>query len=188
MKMCRLEEVACDFRGVGCDGRFLREDQENHARENSDKHLTLTASVAVETKDSLIKKLLDQDERHKEEEQKLREKIKEQEQQLIEQQQITQQQQISKQQSEVDQTEENKLELRRQLQSHEKRFAEEVQESIELKIKSLKQKFWQSLSLYATGLKHIFVMTDFSKEKLKDNPGDWKSPAMYTHIRGYKFC
>ena len=31
-------------------------------------------------------------------------------------------------------------------------------------------------------------MSYFSKEKLKDKPGDWKSPAMYTHIRGYKFC
>ena len=86
MKMCRLEEVACEFRGVGCDGRFLREDRENHAHKNSDKHLTLTASLAVETKDRLIKKLLDQDERHKEEVKKLREKIKEQEEQLTEQQ------------------------------------------------------------------------------------------------------
>ena len=55
MKMCRLEEVACDFKSVGCDGHFLREDRENHTRENSDKHLTSTASLAVETKDSLIK-------------------------------------------------------------------------------------------------------------------------------------
>ena len=38
------------------------------------------------------------------------------------------------------------------------------------------------------GINHSFVMTDFSKEKLKDKPGDWKSPAMYTHTRGYKFC
>ena len=89
MKICRLEEVPCEFRGVGCDGRFLREDQENHARENSDKHLTLTASLAVETKDRLIGKLLDQDERHKEEDKKLRGKIKEQEQQLTQQLQMT---------------------------------------------------------------------------------------------------
>ena len=87
MKMCQLEEVSCEFRDVGCDGRFLREDRENYERENSDKHLILTASLAVETKDSLVKKILNQGERHKEEEQKLREKIKEQEKQLTEQQQ-----------------------------------------------------------------------------------------------------
>ena len=172
MKMCRLEEVSCEFRGVGCDGRFLREDQENHARENSDKHLTLTASLAVETKDNLIKKLLDQDERHKEEEKKLREKIKEQEQQLTQQQL-----QLTEQQSKVVQTEEHNLRQRQELQGFKKKFAG-FQKSIE----SLEQ------SLYAAGLKHSFVMTDFTKEKLKDKPGDWKSPAMYTHTGGYKFC
>ena len=182
MKICRLEEVSCEFRSVGCDGRFLREDQENHARENSDKHLTLTASLAVETKDSLIKKLLDQDERHKEEEQKLREKIKEQEKQLTEQQE-----QIAQQQSKAAQTEEDNLILRQQLQDHDKKITE-VQKSIQLSFKSLEQNVFQSLSLYAAGIKHSFVMTDFSKEKLKDKPGDWKSPAMYTHTGGYKFC
>ena len=218
MKICRLEEVVCEFSGVGCDGCFLREDQENHARENSDKHLTLTASLAIETKDSLIKKLLNQDERHKEEEQKLREKIKEQEQQLTkqqyqltdQQQQITQQQkliagqqlihenitekqqqqityqqqqiheqqqQITEEQSKVHQTEQDIQRLRQQLQGHEKKFAEVLKF-----IESLEQ------TLYVTGIKHSFVMTDFTKEKLKDKPGDWKSPAMYTHTRGYKFC
>ena len=53
MKMCRLEEVECELRGVGCGGRFLREDQEEHARQNSRKYLTLTASLAVETKEHL---------------------------------------------------------------------------------------------------------------------------------------
>ena len=53
MKMCRLEEVGCEFSGVGCDDRFIREDQEEHTRQNSQKHLTLTASLAVETKEQL---------------------------------------------------------------------------------------------------------------------------------------
>ena len=104
MKICRLEEMTCEFRGVGCDGRFLREDRENYAREKSDKHLILTASLAVETKDSLINKILDQGERQKEEEQKLSEKIKEQEKQLTEQQQ-----QIAQQQSKAAQTEEDNV-------------------------------------------------------------------------------
>ena len=67
MKMCRLEEVGCEFSGVGCDGRFIREDQEEHTRQNSQKHLTLTASLAVETKEQLQLKLLEQDNKHKEE-------------------------------------------------------------------------------------------------------------------------
>ena len=32
MKMCCLEEVECEFRGVGCEERFRREDQEKHTR------------------------------------------------------------------------------------------------------------------------------------------------------------
>ena len=39
-----------------------------------------------------------------------------------------------------------------------------------------------------TGLNRRFEMKNFSKEKAKDKPGDWMSPAMYTHVCGYKFC
>ncbi len=76
MKICRLEEVECEFSSVGCDGRFIREDQDKHARQNSQKHLTLTASLAVETKEQLQQKLLEQDKKHKEEIKKLHQKTK----------------------------------------------------------------------------------------------------------------
>ena len=33
-----------------------------------------------------------------------------------------------------------------------------------------------------------FTMENFSKEKAKNKPRDWKSPPMYTHLCGYKFC
>ena len=79
MKMCRLQEVGCEFSGVGCEGRFIREDQEEHTRQNSQKHLTLTASLAVDTKEQLQQKLPEQDKKHKEEEEKLKQKIEEQE-------------------------------------------------------------------------------------------------------------
>ncbi len=76
MKICRLEEVECEFSSVGCDCRFIREDQGEHTRQNSQKHLTLTASLAKET---FEQKLLKQDKKHKEEGQKLKKKIEEQE-------------------------------------------------------------------------------------------------------------
>ncbi len=47
MKICRLEEIECEFSSVVCDGRFIREDQDEHARQNSQKHLTLTTSLVV---------------------------------------------------------------------------------------------------------------------------------------------
>ena len=82
MKMCRLEAVGCDFSSVGCEGQFRREDQEEHTRQNSQKHLTLTASLAVETKEQLQQKLLGQHKKHKEEEKKLKQQIEEQEKRL----------------------------------------------------------------------------------------------------------
>ena len=41
---------------------------------------------------------------------------------------------------------------------------------------------------YFGNFERTFEMEEFSKEKDKDKPRDWKSPPMYTHIWGYKFC
>ena len=78
MKMCRLEEVGCEFSGVGCEDGFIREDQEDHTRQNSQKHLTLTASLAVETREQLQ----DQVAKYREIEQNLKQKLEEQKQKL----------------------------------------------------------------------------------------------------------
>ena len=81
MKMCPLEEVECEFSGVGCEKRFRREDQEEHTRQNSQKHLTLTASLAKQ----LQQKLEEQENKHREEKQVLKMKIEEQEKKIEEQ-------------------------------------------------------------------------------------------------------
>ena len=140
MKICRLEEVGCEFSGVGCDGRSRREDQEEHTRQNSQKHLTLTASLAVETKQQLQQKLLEQDKKHKKEEEKLRQKIEEQE-----------------------------------------RKIKELQDKVDTWELTVENR----LSSFA--LKHVFEMRNFSKEKGNAKVDEWKSPAMYTHMYGYKF-
>ena len=50
-----------------------------HTRQNSQKHLTLTALLVVKTKEQLQQKLLEQDKTHNEEEEKLKQKVQEQE-------------------------------------------------------------------------------------------------------------
>ena len=100
MKMCRLEEVGCEFSGVGCEGRFIREDLEEHTRQNSQKHLTLTASLAVDTKEQLQQKLPEQDKKHKEEEEKLKQKIEEQEKKLVQQEKKLEEEEKKRQQQE----------------------------------------------------------------------------------------
>ena len=47
MKICRLEEVACEFSGVGCEDKFVRELKEEHVQMNNQSHLSLTAASLV---------------------------------------------------------------------------------------------------------------------------------------------
>ena len=217
MKMCRLEEVGCEFSGVGCDGRFRREDQEEHTRQNSQKHLTLTASLAVETKEQLQQKLLQQDKKHKEEENKLKEKIEEQEKKIEEherklkeeEKKLDDQNQTLKEQEKklIDQEnerkkEEHNLKLKmEELNTVQQQKLDEHKQLLEhqfnSKLKKLEQMFKEVVekSVQNDGklssmvsLNRRFEMMNFSHEKAKDKQSDWKSPAMYTHMCGYKFC
>ena len=297
MKMCRLEEVGCEFSGVGCEGRFVREDQEEHTRQNSQKHLTLTASLAVDTKEQLQQKLLEQDKKHKEEEEKLKQKIEEQEKKFkdeekkrqrqedklgeqekklgeqkkrlngqekkLEEEEKKQQQQERKlgeqekkqdeqkkklvqQEKKLEEEEKKRQQQERKLGEQEKKLddqnkklkeqekklidQENERKKEELKLKQkieelntaqqqkldehkqlLEQQFNSKLQMLEQMLKEVvdksvqnegklsmmsstiysnrrFEMKNFSREKAKDNRGDWVSPAMYTHVCGYKFC
>ena len=192
MKMCRLEEVGCEFSGVGCNGLFIREDQEEHTRQNSQKHLTLTASLAVETKEQLQQKLLEQDKKHKEEEGKLRQKIEEQEKKIEElakkvmdkdnehneeEQRLKQkiEELEKKQEKELD---EQKLELVGQIQDSKDivdRLVEQ-QNILQAQLSELPNQL---------GLTRTITMMGFTKAKNESSM--WKSPAMYTHPYGYKF-
>ena len=181
MKICRLEEVGCEFSGVGCDDRFNREDQEEHTRQNSRKHLTLTASLAVETKEQLQQKLLEQDKKHKEEEEKLRQKIEEQEKELVQQKK-----QIDEQEKKLDaRLKEQKEMLEQQFNSKLQDMKETLLDVIITKSDHHKVKVSKVSSMLC--LNRRFEMKNFSHEKAKKTD-DWKSPAMYTHVCGYKFC
>ena len=179
MKMCRLEEIGCEFGSVGCDGLFIREDQEEHTRQNSQKHLTLTASLAVETKEQLQLKLLEQDKKHKEEEEKLRQKIEEQEEKRL----IEQEKMLNEHQKKL-----NEVEKRFQDQDRdhkdEKKMLKQILEEQGERQKELEQKFLK-LSHHVVSFNRRFRMESFSKEK---DVGVWYSPVMYTHVCGYKFC
>ena len=188
MKMCRLEKVGCEFSGVGCDDRFRREDQEEHTRQNSQKHLTLTASLAVETKEQLQQKLLEQDRKHKEEEEKLRQKIEEQEKKIEE---------LAKKDNEHNE-EEQKLKQKieelekkqeRELDGQKLELVGQTQDSKDIVDRLVEQQksFQAQLSELSSqlGLTRTFTMMGFTK--VKSESSAWRSPAMYTHVYGYKF-
>ena len=70
MAMCRLQEVACEFTGVGCDTKLKREEQEEHTKQNTHKHLTITAAAAVKMNQQLLQKIEEQ--KRKSQQQKLK--------------------------------------------------------------------------------------------------------------------
>ena len=77
MKMCRLEEVECVFVKAGCQARFIRENEDAHMDQNSQKHLALmpaaTLKMLHEQEEIFVKKLEQKDEQIKRVEQKLHE-------------------------------------------------------------------------------------------------------------------
>ncbi len=160
MKICRLEEVECEFKGVGCEDRFIREDQEEHARDNNLKHLTLTATLAIESEEKL---------------------------QLIIQEQMIELKNLNKEQ------EKRILDQEKKLAEQEKKLGEQEKNLVEQKesMVLLQQELRESkllISHLPIFLNTKFEMQNFSKEKAKDKYSNWKSPVMYSHVFGYKFC
>ena len=162
MAMCRLQEVACEFTGVGCDRKLKREEQEEHTRQNTHKHLTITAAAAVKMKEQLLQKIEEQEQKNQQQLLKLDKQEK-----RIQQQELKLESTVEK--------------LEQIIKLQEKKIEQLLKESDQNKVAL------EGVTEYV-GLKRTFEMENFSKEKAKDKYEDWKSPAMYTHVCGYKFC
>ena len=174
MKMCRLEEMVCKFSDIGCDGRYAREDEDDYTEKNTQKHVMLIAADTVETKQQLRKKLHEQGQRLREQEQK----HGEQEQKLGDQ--------LDKQEQKLREWEQKCVKQEQTIQDLELKL-EEQSKKLDLLQQDLNTK-GQLLDKVIINSTRTFEMSNFSVEKAKDKPGDWKSPATYTHLHGYKFC
>ena len=193
MRMCCLEEVECEFSGVGCDGMFRREDQEEHIRQNNQKHLAMTATTSVKMNQKLQQKLHEQEEKLQEQEEKLQEqeeKLQEQEEKLQEQEEKLQEQEekLQEQEKKLQEQEEKQQEQGEQIQKVRGLLQEHGKRFVRLEEKSDQNEGALGKVTNFIYLKRRFAMENFSLEKVKDKVGNWKSPAMYTHVCGYKFC
>jgi hypothetical protein len=142
MKICRLEEVECEFKEIGCFEKFRREDLEEHMRDEAQIHLSMMAATSVKVQQEFQAKLQEQERKLGEQERQFKEKIEE----------------------------------------LEKRFGakfEEYKKGTETELLDLKRR---------CGILWKFTLENFREEKAKDKLSDWKSPPMYTHPGGYKFC
>ena len=158
MKICRLEEVKCEFSDVGCEERFIREDQEEHTRQNYQRHLSLMAASTAETNRQMEKKLDNQIQKFEkltlEYEQKFQERFQ-QEQQLklkvgqLEQTLVEQQQKMQDQEQK----------LQQKLQDQEKKLQEQMQE-----VQGLRQK-----------VQDCEKKIQIQEQKLEDQEQNWQN-------------
>ena len=213
MKICPLEEVVCEFEHVGCSWKFRREEEEQHMREKSQTHLVMMATACEQMKQDYQSKLQEQERRFEEQERKFEEQERKFEEIKGEQglkfkNIIAEQKKTIKQQERKFKEQEGRLkDLERKFEEQEKKIEKQQQQSFETKTKELVdnlqevklREFRLELNQLRTRTElgfsvcrlqppYQFSMENFSKEKAKDKPSDWKSPPMYTHLCGYKFC
>ena len=159
ISMCNLKEVACVFAGVGCKVTLRREEQEEHTTHNTQKHFAITAGAVVKMKELL---------HHQED------KI------LYLQEKILHQEEKNKHQELKIQYQEEKIEHHEEKINELEKLNELLQEQSHENGAALKE------ITNFINVKKSFAMENFSKEKA--NGSHWKSPAMYTHLCGYKYC
>ena len=62
MKMCRLEGVECAFAKAGCPANFIRENEDTHMDQNTQKHLALMPAATLKISQDFEQKLREQQE------------------------------------------------------------------------------------------------------------------------------
>ena len=183
MKMCCLEEVVCEFSGMGCDKRFRREYQEEHTRQNILKHLSMTAAASVKINQKLQhklqQKLLEEETKLQEQEEKLQEqeeKLQEQEEKLQEQEEKLQEQeeklqeQEEKLQEQEEKLQEQELKYKNKFEKQKKKLQElegKLQEQ-ELKFKNKFEKQEEKLQEQEKKLQEQEEKLQEQEEKLQE--------------------
>ena len=171
LKICRLQVVECAFAGMGCDEKFKREKEEEHAAANVQQHLSLIA-ISGKKQILLLEKLEEQETKLEEQEKKLEKQNKV----IVEQCEKIQAQGLKLQELEL------KLKLSPVVQSSGNVLGTMPSGNFKEEMKSMVDPLKEFI------LRRCFFIKNFSKEKEKDRTGEWKSPIMYTHLHGYKFC
>ena len=197
MKICDKEELECCFSHAGCQGRFLREDEERHMEENTKKHLSLMATTMLKIQDKLEqqkvefqKRLQEEEVKHREQEVKLQELLHEK---LQEQEKKLQKQEVKFQedlQGKEDELERIRKEMEKKVRQTEMKFQRALEEhgrDEAAKLKDIKNEVAELQ--YNTGHVYIFPVTITMPlyEQLKAENGRWYSQVLYTNLGGYSF-
>ena len=184
MKICDKEELECCFSHAGCQGRFLREDEERHMEKNTKKHLSLMATAMLKISTEMEKskemarekerifhqRLQEQDTMIQTQEMKFREILQEKDAKLKEQDMKLQAQEKM---------------FEEKLRQQEKRLQEQFHThggaaDINGKIQEL-----QFIIGHAPPFPVTFTMPFFEQMKTEDK--SWYSPLLHAYYGGYNF-
>ena len=176
MKMCRLEEVACEFSELGCRDRFERQEEEEHKKQKSLAHLSLIATSGITGDTKVIV----------EQQQKLQEqRIQDLEKKFEEQQKKIEILDCSIQCLTFSELIHN-APLRRETERRVSKLLLKLERIFNLLSKP-EQERSASLDLGLMLGCRTITMEKFSREKAKNKVCEWRTPAMYTHPHGYCF-
>ena len=183
IKMCRLEEVQCVFNSAGCQAKFIRENEDEHMDQNTQKHLALMPAATLSINQNFERKLQEQQEVFKKKLEQNDEQIKHVEQKLQEQQEVfvmkleqQNREQVGGKLKEFQKTLKQKdariKTLENQLQTN-NRVIEQQQQAI------------RQLCRAVGILPYDITFSNYQQAKAKDGYID--SPPMYTRPGGYRF-
>ena len=210
MKMCRLEEVQCVFGNEGCQAKFIRENEDEHMDQNTQKHLALMPAATLRISQDFEQKLQEQQEvfgqklQEQQEvfEQKMKQQKEEYEQKQKENNERMQQlggqlqEQLKQKDEQIKQVEQK---LDKQNREFHKRQQKEFQETLKVKDEQIKkledqlqkviEQQQQAISQICSGEfsvpPHDITLSNYRQEKARKSVTD--SPPMYTHPGGYTY-
>ena len=149
MKMCRLEEVQCVFNDVGCQAKFIRENEDEHMDQNTQKHLALMPAATLRISQDFEQKLEEQQEVFEKKQEQKDKKHEQGMQQLGEQQKEFQEQVKQKDEQIKLQQEVFEKKMKQQKEEHEQKQKEndermqqlggQLQEQLKQKDEQMKQ-------------------------------------------------
>ena len=189
LKICRLQQVECQFKQIGCLEKFSREDLEEHMREKAQTHLTMMAATSVKMQQEFQAKLQEQEGRFEEKQAEFQAKLQEQE-GRFEEKQAQFQAKLQEQEGRFEEKQAaQEEEFQAKLQELEGRFKENALAQIQALKKQIATEQEEFRS--SCGLSWKFTMEGFNEQKAAcKSPGPkcgWYSRPMYTHLCGYKF-
>ena len=178
MKMCRLEEAQCVFTSAGCQAKFIRENEDEHMDQNTQKHLALMPAATLRICQDFERKLQEQQEVFG---QKLQEQQEAFEKKLEQKdEQIKHVEQKLQEQHEVHEVFEKK---QKQKDGRIKTLEEQLQTNGRV-IEQQQQAIRQICSGEVGIPPHDITFSNYQEEKARRGVID--SPPMYTHPGGYR--